>query len=111
MSGVPITLASSDYTSPGPYSNYGGNNVHVYNGKNSYRLPAYHRADVSLNTKKQVSRGLRTLSFSIYNVYNRQNPFFVFYKTDGYYSANPKINLYQISLFPIIPSISYTLDF
>ncbi len=106
MSGKPITLATNKYNSINPFSYNLTNYVHLYNGRNSYRLPAYHRSDISINSTKKVKKGTRTLSFSIYNFYNHQNPFFVFYKND-----DDKIKLYQLSLFPILPSLSYSLTF
>ncbi len=109
MSGKPVTLATNKYGSIDPFSYNLTNSVHLYNGKNSYRLPSYHRADISLNSTKKVRRGIRTLSFSIYNFYNYQNPFFVFYKCAD--NDSNEIKLYQLSLFPIIPSISYSLSF
>ncbi len=108
MSGKPVTLATNSYESIDPFSYNITNSVYLYNGKNSYRLPVYHRADISLNSVKKVKKGSRTLSFSIYNFYNHQNPYFVFYKKEN---NTDKIKLYQLSLFPIIPSISYSFKF
>jgi hypothetical protein len=72
--------------------------------KNSYRMPNYHRLDFGMTFKKEKKWGERTWNFGFYNAYNRLNPFFVY--VDNYQS---KIN--QISLFPIIPSISYNFKF
>ncbi len=108
MSGKPVTLATNSYGSIDPYQYTLSHTTHLYNGKNSYRLPSYNRADINLNFVKKVKRGIRTLSFSVYNVYNKQNPYFVFYKYDN--SSN-QTKLYQLSLFTIIPSISYNLAF
>ncbi|MBE9468028.1 MAG: TonB-dependent receptor [Bacteroidetes bacterium] len=83
------------------------NNVHVYNGRNSSRMPAYHRFDVGINFKKQKKKGIRTWNLSIYNVYNHKNPYFLYYKYDN----KKGINLYGLSLFPIIPSVSYSFKF
>jgi len=109
MSGKPVTLATNSHGSIDPFSYDISNSVHLYNGKNSYRLPAYHRADISLNSTKKIKRGIRSLSFSIYNFYNHQNPFFVFYKNEV--NKGKVMKLYQLSLFPIIPSLSYSLAF
>ncbi len=80
--------------------------AHIYNGKNTFRLPSYHRLDLGLNFTKQKSNGLGILSIGIYNVYNRKNPYYVFLK-----SENNSYKLYQQSLFPIIPSIGYSFKF
>ncbi|MCB0644043.1 MAG: TonB-dependent receptor, partial [Phaeodactylibacter sp.] len=84
-----------------------------YGGRNSARLPAYHRLDLSatFTPKPEAARQRRFYSdwtFSIYNVYNRQNPFFVYYYLDTDLNAgSAKASAYQVSLFPIIPSVSW----
>jgi hypothetical protein len=74
---------------------------------NGYRMPSYHRLDLSANRTKEKKHGTSILSFSIYNVYNRQNPFMLYpgRNSDG----NPA--LMQVALFPIIPSISWKFKF
>jgi hypothetical protein len=52
------------------------------------------------------------LDFSIINVYNRANPYFLFYKVykgDSNYDINIKAS--QVSLFPIMPSVSWKFKF
>lgn len=83
------------------------NAAHIYNGKNSVRLPAYHRLDIGANFTKQKKRGVRIWNVSIYNVYNRQNAFFYFYQKNG--SGGSQLN--QLTIFPIIPSFSYRFVF
>ncbi|HIP37559.1 MAG TPA: TonB-dependent receptor [Crocinitomix sp.] len=101
-----------------PYSanNYGyywGNTaVQYYEKKNDFRMPAYHRLDIGVNIHKKKKWGEATWSYGLYNAYNRQNPFYIEY---GYlqndFSPNPQKVLKQRSLFPIIPSISYSFKF
>ena len=87
--------------------NYGGwGDIENYNGRNSYRMPAYHRLDVSANFHKEKKHGVRTWSVGLYNAYSRQNPFYLYFG----YSNNKKV-LKQVSLFPIIPSIRYAFKF
>ena len=77
-------------------------------------MPAYHRLDVGVNFHKQKEHGVRTLSISVYNVYNRENPFMVYRSGDYSYTLNgTRYNsaLVQLSLFPIIPSISWSYRF
>jgi hypothetical protein len=91
----------------------GWNMVTEYSDKNAFRVPPYHRMDLSVNwTIKKTERFEHTLNFSVYNVYNRRNPFFI--------SIGSRINqekmeitstAYQMSLFPIIPSISWNFKF
>jgi outer membrane receptor for ferrienterochelin and colicin len=93
------------------------NKISDYNGRNNYRMPAYHRLDIGINFHKQKKHGVRTWSISAYNAYNRQNPFFLQWKKDdpfyngSYFTGNQKTRLVQYSLFPIIPSISYSFKF
>lgn len=75
--------------------------------RNNYRLPNYHRMDVSLNWHKQLRRCKRTFNISVYNVYNRQNPYIVYEGYNNY--GHPA--LMQLSVFPIIPSASYSWKF
>ncbi len=98
--------------------NYNEKNIVYYGERNSYRTPSYHRMDLSMNFHKQKKRGIRTWSVSLYNAYSRQNPFYLYWgedKTmvysDGAYNETWKPALKQVSLFPIIPSISYTFKF
>lgn len=70
---------------------------------NSYRMPNYHRMDISANRTKVKKWGESVLSLGVYNVYNRQNAFFLFVETD----QSGKKRLMQFSYSPIIPSISW----
>ena len=71
--------------------------------RNNYRTPAYHRIDINYQKQKETKKGnQRTWIFSLYNAYNRLNPYFL-------YEANGKLK--QYSLFPIIPSVTYRLEF
>lgn len=79
--------------------------------RNNYRLPAYHRMDVSVNFHKQKKHGVRTWNISIYNLYNRQNPFIIYPNTTYANDGSSVTNLYQRSLFPILPSVSYIYKF
>jgi hypothetical protein len=78
----------------------------VIGNKNDFRMGAYHRLDIGIQFHKQKKWGERTWEISIYNAYNRKNPFF-------YYSENDNNvgKLKQVSLFPIIPSITYSFKF
>lgn len=80
--------------------------AYIYSEKNTFRMRAYHRLDISINLSKEKKRGIRNFIFSVYNAYNRQNPYFYYYS-----NKNNKISLYQVSYFPIIPSISYSFRF
>ncbi|WP_430815996.1 TonB-dependent receptor [Carboxylicivirga sp. RSCT41] len=82
-------------------------NIPYFEHRNNYRMPDYHRLDFGINFHKQKKRGMRTWNISVYNVYNRQNPFFLY---AGHNDEGNKV-LKQITLFPILPSVSYTYKF
>lgn len=78
-----------------------------YTDRNAERLPGYHRLDLGMNFHKKTSWGKRTWNISVYNAYNRQNPYFLYVSR---VEADKSV-VKQVSLFPIIPSISYIFSF
>ena len=98
-----------------PVAVYQDNNrreIEVYNGRNDYRLPAYHRMDVGLKWMKQKKRHEKAWLLNIYNVYNRLNAFYIYRSNDYDPATNTsKSTFTKVTLFPIIPSISYQFKF
>ncbi|MEI6310863.1 MAG: TonB-dependent receptor [Bacteroidota bacterium] len=85
-----------------------GQIVNEYGARNGYRLPAYHRWDISLTYVIKDKKWYSDINFSIYNVYSRQNPFFIFNDIQGSTSnGDLTIKSKQVSLFPILPSITW----
>jgi hypothetical protein len=90
-----------------------GKPVLQYGERNNYRMPAYHRWDLSATWYTRRSGKYRAnWNFSIYNVYSRLNPFFIYIDpegdvTEGTFENNAKM----VSLFPIIPSVTYNFSF
>ncbi|MEY4539723.1 MAG: hypothetical protein RLZZ306_1480 [Bacteroidota bacterium] len=89
-----------------------------YGERNNFRAEAFHRLDVGVQFHKIMKKGHeRTWEFSIYNLYNRKNPYFYTFKTTNNYNPqNPQgseytRNLTRYSLFGIIPSLSYSFKF
>ena len=85
-----------------------------YGDRNSYRMAAYHRFDLDLSKTKKKRWGEVVNSISIYNVYSRQNPYYIYYEAslinyDG--TVNKPASYRQVSLFPIIPSVSKAFKF
>ncbi|MFN5319455.1 MAG: TonB-dependent receptor domain-containing protein [Bacteroidia bacterium] len=78
-----------------------------FGAKNSFRMAPYHRLDIAAQWHKKLKRSERTFELGVYNAYNRQNPFFYFIDS----KADGTRYLSQISLFPILPSISWTYKF
>ena len=79
-----------------------------YGSKNSFRMSAYHRMDIGIQFHKKLKRCIRTFEFSVYNVYNHQNPFFYYIDYDQKAKKN---KLMQASLFPVLPSVSWSYKF
>ena len=99
-----------------------------YGKRNSTRMPAYHRLDISATwygkeykektdpatgETIQVKKKLKTnIAMSVYNVYNRANPYFLYVDNDGdFLEGDFNISVKQVTLFPIIPSITWNFEF
>ena len=93
----------------------GGVLTQEYSRINEYRLPAYHRLDLSaiLTPKKNEKRKWKSeWVFSIYNAYSRQNPYFVYFDQNGSpLNGTLTIQAKQVSLFPIIPAVTWNFKF
>ena len=119
--GNATTLGTQEYSAmlPGSSSYPTEGGITYYGGRNSYRMPSYHRLDFSMNFHKQKKRGVRTWTVALYNAYSRQNPFYLYWGSkkvenisqsgEPYYTRKPALK--QVSLFPLIPSVSYTFKF
>ncbi len=106
--GNAVTLGSQNYSiAPNSLSNQYYQGVTNFEQLNGYRMPSYHRMDFGANYKKMKKWGHSVISFSVYNLYNRQNAFAIYQGTNT--SNNPVLK--QIALFPMIPSISWKFKF
>lgn len=87
--------------------------VPVYLNRNQFRLAAYHRLDGGLVYKLRPRRGEADLTLSVYNSYNRRNPYFVYFDQikDETTDLTLEYKAKQVSLFPIIPSVTYNFKF
>ena len=116
-SGYPITLVDEHYS-------INENEIFVYGSKNSFRMRDYHRLDIAFNFFKKTNWGERTWTISVFNLYNRQNPYYYYYnreligarrvETEHGVRLVPvydELKLFQRSLFPFFPSFSYRFAF
>lgn len=82
-----------------------------YSRINQYRMPAYHRADLAATytpTPKKPRKIKSSWVFSVYNVYSRLNPYFIYYnQTGSAYDGSLKVEARQVSLFPLLPSVTW----
>ncbi len=118
LSGAFVYSTGNAFTLPTGRVNvaYGGSlfegNYFVYENRNNVRLKDYHRLDVSATYRKK-RRFFKwhydsELVLSLYNLYSRQNSYFVYFLVDPV-TNEPKAR--QVSLLPIIPGISYNFKF
>ena len=119
--GNTITLPESRYVIEGRI-------VNEYGQRNSSRMSDFNRLDFTAtftprNMKKKINpvtgekeyvprRFKSKWNFSIYNVYNQANPYFIFFENSvdsqkGTISTQAK----QVSLFPILPAITWSFEF
>ena len=88
--------------------------VAQYSKLNAYRIFPYHRLDLSaVYTPQRVKprRWKGSWAFSIYNVYSRQNPYFFYVDTRRNDKGEYDVKVKQVSIFPILPSITYNFNF
>jgi outer membrane receptor protein involved in Fe transport len=110
-----VYATGKSYTPPERVYLIGGQLQTDYGPRNSQRLEPYNRMDISLtwipnptSTKNFKSEWV----FSIYNVYNRKNTFFLYtdYETD-LQAGTADVKAYKVSIFPILPSVTWNFKF
>ena len=97
-----------------------GDNIYTeYTSRNGFRMDPYHRLDIGATyTGKKKKRFESSWNFSIYNLYSRKNPYFIYFALEAPEGEDGSIqqgNLtpkaYQVSIFPILPSITWNFSF
>jgi hypothetical protein len=108
--GRPVTLPEMHY-------GFGDHQVVYYSDRNKYRLPDYHRLDISLSFGENLRinrRGKGSWSLSVINVYGRKNPYSVFYQKDVPSELNNYRHYSMYQLYIIgrpLPTITYNFSF
>ena len=104
-SGRPLTAPVAEF--------YLGDGGHFfdYSERNEFRIPVYHRLDMSITLTRgniRTNKYKGSWTFSVYNVYNRRNAFSVFYRRD----INEPPVAYKLSVLgSILPSVTYNFQF
>jgi hypothetical protein len=101
--GNAITFPSGKYT-------VGGNTVYYYTERNGYRMPAYHRLDLSVTYESQrKGRFQGSWNFGLYNAYGRENAYIINFEDDP--NDPTRTRAVQTSLFRWVPSVTYNFKF
>jgi len=90
-----------------------------YRARNNYRLPPYHRLDLGLVFHLSKRNKENNLSLSVINVYDRRNAFFIYLEPEfeqiesggSTIEIPSRIAARQVSLFPILPSLTWNFKF
>ncbi len=104
QTGQPVTYPNGQYQ-------YNGITIPSYTLRNEFRLPGYHRLDLSANytPKPDKNKGWQSeWVFGIYNIYNRKNAASISFRESEIAGVNEAVKL---SIFGIVPSISYNFKF
>ncbi len=117
---MPVVTHNPVGESPQYYDTW-WNSASIYDKKNSFRAASYQRLDLGFQFHKEFTAfGIpwkRTIELGAYNAYSRKNPFFYYWETVYQYDEFGNDNqgeerkLMQVSIFPIIPSISFNFKF
>lgn len=104
QTGKPITFPNGHYV-------YDGMMIPTYEARNSSRLMPYHRMDLSatLTPKSNASKRWKgEWVFSVYNIYNKKNAASISFRENKDTYENEAVRL---SIFGIIPSVTYNFKF
>jgi hypothetical protein len=101
--GNPISLPSGKYKAD-------GRTIYYYSERNGYRMPSYHRLDLSAAVQlKQRRKFSSELAFGVYNAYARNNAYLITFRDNP---DNPnQTQALQTTLFSIVPFVSYNFKF
>ena len=122
LSGVFVYATGNAITLPTERYVIGGDVYTQFTSRNGYRMDPYHRMDIgaTYTPSKKKKKFKSTWNFSIYNVYSRKNPYFIYFALEGLeedgenqniQSGNVEPKAYQVSIFPILPSVTWNFNF
>lgn len=112
QSGQPVTFPTGKYVIyPDGDTSLPGITVPIYGNRNEDRLPAFHHLDISATltpAKNKLSKWQSEWVFSIYNLYSRKNAASINFRQNSETGVNEAVKL---SIFGIVPSVSYNFKF
>jgi len=110
ISGVWTYATGNAVTFPSGKYILDNNPVPYYTERNGYRMPAYHRLDVSLTLNGKNRKKYKSgWDFSVYNLYNRHNAYMISFRESE--TVPGSTEAVKLSLFGIVPSITYKFKF
>jgi len=103
--GLPVTFPTGRFE-------YMGRIAPVYSDRNSYRMPDYHRLDLSVSFQSKIKQDRIwswDLNLSVYNAYSRKNAWAINFVQD---EENPDVTYAEMTyLFPVIPALTFNFHF
>ena len=115
LSGTFVFGSGNAATLPQRFYIFDGVLTQEYSRINEYRLPSYSRLDLGAiyTPNKHPEKRLKSQwVFSVYNAYNRKNPYFIYFdQTGNPYDGSLKVQAKQVSIFPVIPSVTWNFKF
>jgi hypothetical protein len=110
LSATWIYYTGNAVTFPSGKYQVNGQTAFYYTERNGYRMPAYHRLDVAATLQaKKTHKFESSWTFSIYNLYGRENPYSIVFQNDP--ADLSKTQALQYALFRFIPSVTYNFKF
>lgn len=110
LSATWVYYTGNAVTWPNGKYNINGQTAFYYTERNAYRMPAYHRMDVAATLQgKKRKRFSGSWTFSVYNLYGRENAYSIVFQTDP--NDPTKTQALQYSLFRFVPSVTYNFKF
>ncbi|MCU0469964.1 MAG: TonB-dependent receptor [Arcicella sp.] len=110
LAGNFIYYTGNAVTFPSGKYNVAGNTTYLYTERNGYRMPAYHRLDISATYEKpRKGRFQSSWNFSIYNLYGRENAYTITFEDNP--DDPSRTRAVQTSLFKWVPSVTYNFKF
>ncbi len=107
-----VYYTGTPYTVPVGKAEVEGLIIPIYSDRNEFRLPDYHRMDLSLTVRPKLTsknRDRYDFNISLYNIYNQHNAWYIIYKSED---DNPRETYAEMSyLFGFIPSVTFNFYF
>ncbi len=110
LSGAWVYYTGNAVTFPSGKYTFDGHTLSYYTERNGYRMPDYHRLDLSLHIDGRPGKRFESgWNFSVYNVYNRHNAYIISFQESE--SMPGRTEAVRLSLFGVVPSLTWNFKF